>query len=292
MQQRIRTALVTGASSGIGEAFARELARRNCGLVLVARRAERLQTLAGELRERHGVDAEVLAADLLDRDRLGAVEERLSDPDRPIDLLVNNAGALTSGFFSALPLDEELSEIELNSVVPLRLTHKALPGMLERGHGAILNVSSIAGEAPAPYSATYSSTYAFLTVFGQSLHAEVKRHGVTVTTLLPGFTSGPGEVPVGGAAASGDGPNGQTGQTGQTGETGETGETANGEYGTAIRVQRADRVVRDALRALAAGHPLCIPGIRNKSSAAFARLAPRRALLSLMETVRAPAESG
>lgn len=243
---RYRTALVTGASKGIGTYFAAELAEAGTSLVLVARRVELLENLAGELRERFQVEVEVLPADLTDPDALTAVQERLADPERPVDLLVNNAGALTTGPFAQLPLNGEIRQLELNVMALVRLTHSALGPMVVRGRGGVVNVSSIAGEAPTPYSATYCAGYAFVTNFSQSVHLEVAEHGVHVTALLPGFT-----------APGADGP----------------------------RIQHPRQVVREALGALVAGKPLCIPGGRNKAAAAFARLAPRGVVRSVMEGV-------
>lgn len=183
-----RTALVTGASSGIGEAFARALAGAGADVVLVARRRDRLERLAKELESRSGSRAEVLVADLADRTQLASVEERLQDPGRPVDLLVNNAGFGTQGLFHQLPLDRQDEEMRVNVVAPVRLAHAALAGMVSRRRGGVVNVSSLAGMLPLPYWSTYSSTKAFLTTFSLSLHEEVRRHGVTVVVVMPGFT--------------------------------------------------------------------------------------------------------
>lgn len=182
-----RRALVTGASSGIGSAFATALAREGTDLVLVARRADRLEALAGELRS-YGRTVEVQVADLTDERELRTVEARLADAGEPVDLLVNNAGFGTSGPFAELPVDGEEAEIRLNVLAPVRLTHAALGGMLDRGRGGIVNVSSVAGLQPLPYWATYAATKAYLVTFSEGLHQEVRRRGVTVVALMPGFT--------------------------------------------------------------------------------------------------------
>src|SRR5688500_16317929 len=143
------TALVTGASSGIGEAYARILATKGHNLVVVARNEAKLEALAQELR----VDVEVLPADLADAEQLARVEERAA---KGVDLLVNNAGFGTTGRFCELPLDREDEEIRLNVTALVRLTHAALPPMLDRRSGGIINVSSIAGFQPGPGTATYS----------------------------------------------------------------------------------------------------------------------------------------
>lgn len=137
-------ALVTGASAGIGRAFASELAARGRDLVLVARDTARLEALAKELEETHGATAEVLTADLTDLAHLHAVEERVTDPSRPVELLVNNAGFGTMGRFAELPLEREMQEISLNVVALVRLSHAALGAMVERGRGGVINVASIA----------------------------------------------------------------------------------------------------------------------------------------------------
>lgn len=186
---RWSTALVTGASSGIGRAVAAQLAADGSNLVVVARRRDRLEALAGELTAAHGVTVEVLAADVTYPEQLARVEERLRAPDGPpVDLLVNNAGLGAQGAFAEIPIDWQEGQIRLNVLAPVRLTHAALQGMLERGRGGILNVSSIAGRQPIPRVATYSSTKAYLSTFSHALHEEVRHQGVTVTALLPGFT--------------------------------------------------------------------------------------------------------
>jgi uncharacterized protein len=168
------TALVTGASAGIGTAFATQLAARGDGVVLVARDRDRLDALAGVLAGSHGVATEVLVADLTDPDQLASVEARLGDRDRPIDVLGNNAGFGTNGRFAELDRDTEAREIGLNVVALVRLTHAAVAPMIERGSGGVLNVSSLAGGQPTPGNATYGATKAFVTSFTQSLHEEVR----------------------------------------------------------------------------------------------------------------------
>lgn len=180
--------MVTGASSGIGEAFARLLAAAGSDLILVARRGERLETLAGELQAAWACNTEVIAADLIEPDDLSRVEARLREGHPPIDLLVNNAGVGSHGRFAGLAIDGEERLIRLNVLAPVRLTSAALAGMVARGHGAVINISSISGEQPIPGVATYAATKAFLTSFSESLHGELRRQGVTVTAVLPGFT--------------------------------------------------------------------------------------------------------
>ena len=184
------TALVTGASSGIGRAFAVELASRGTDLVVVARRQERLEELAAELAAGYGRRVEVLRADLADPIDLAAVESRLAaDGGTPsVDLLVNNAGFGTSGRFAELPIDGEEREIRVNLLALVRLTRVALGPMIARGHGAVMNVSSVAGEQPLPGLATYAATKGYVTSFSRSVAAELKGTGVRVVNVMPGFT--------------------------------------------------------------------------------------------------------
>lgn len=199
---RWQRAMVTGASSGIGRAFARRLAERGTDLVITARDGERLRALAAELRPR--VEVEILIADLSDRDRLDVVVERLEATEGPIDLLVNNAGFGYSGDFVGLDRDGETAVVDVNIVALHRLAHAAGTAMSARGRGGILNVSSIAGSGPAPRAATYAATKAFVTSFSEALHVELGPQGVTVSCLCPGLTrtefqeragSGPDRVP-------------------------------------------------------------------------------------------------
>jgi uncharacterized protein len=179
--------LVTGASSGIGAAIATELAARGTNLVVVARNEEKLQTLATELSAAHGIEAEVLVADLTDAKALHRVEERLRDTDAPVDLLVNNAGVGQVGRFEELDLDAAQRQVELNVLAPMRLTHALLPRLKDTG-GGILNVSSIGANQPVPHMATYAGSKAFLTSWTEALHEEMRGTPVHVTVLAPGFT--------------------------------------------------------------------------------------------------------
>ena len=178
-----RSALVTGASSGIGEVMAGMLADAGVSTVAVARRADRLAALA----ERHpGV--EVLVADLSTDAGQAAVVERITDDTRPVELVVNNAGFGTSGDFHELDPDRLAEEIEVNVAALTRLSHAALSAMLPRGSGWLLNVSSFASFQPAPHLAVYAATKAYVTSLTESLHEEAKASGVHVTALCPGLT--------------------------------------------------------------------------------------------------------
>ena len=178
--------LVTGASSGIGTELARQLAERGHGLILVARRRDRLDELAERLRLEHGVRVEVEPCDLADEAERGALVERLSGGDRYIAAVCNNAGFGTYGRFQDLSLARELEEVRLNVLALHHLTGAFLSGMVERGAGAILNVASIAGAQPIPGQATYGATKAFVVSFSEALHAELAGTGVSCTALCPG----------------------------------------------------------------------------------------------------------
>lgn len=178
------TALVTGATAGIGWTYARKLAEQGHDLVLVARDVDRLGERAEELRAL-GVEVEVLPADLSDRDQVERVAERLRDADRPVDLLVNNAGfGIRTPFTRSDVRDEERMLAVLCTAV-LVLSHASANAMRERGHGAIVNVSSVAGFAAM---GSYSAAKAWVTTFSQALSAELEGTGVRVQAMCPGFT--------------------------------------------------------------------------------------------------------
>ena len=179
------TALVTGATAGIGNAFVRRLARDHYDLVLVSRDESRLETLAAEIRAAHGVGVEVLAADLAEDDGCRRVEARLADRERPVDVLVNNAGFSVNKRFVAGDIDDEERMLRVLVRAVLRLTRAAVPGMLERRHGAVINVSSVAGFLP---HSTYSAAKAWVTSFTQGLAGDVTGTGVRVLALCPGYT--------------------------------------------------------------------------------------------------------
>ena len=179
-------ALITGASSGIGTEIARELARRGHGVILVARRTERLQEIATELSADHGVRAEVLSADLGDataRDRLATEIDALG---LEVEIVVNNAGYGDNARLNSADRENVLAMVRLNCEALLDLQARYSPGMVERRRGAILNVASTAAFQPMPGTATYAATKAFVLSLSEGTHAEVKGMGVTVTALCPG----------------------------------------------------------------------------------------------------------
>jgi len=179
------TALVTGATAGIGLEFARQLAARGHNLVLVARDTERLESVAGTLQATYGVGAEVLTADLTDRSGLALVEDRVASSDRPVELVVNNAGFGLKRRFLDNDVEQEQAMLDVLVVAVMRLSHAALGAMSKRGSGGIINVSSVAAFLPR---GTYSAAKAYVNSFGAWAANEYRPRGVTVTTLCPGFT--------------------------------------------------------------------------------------------------------
>jgi uncharacterized protein len=188
MPPRLRgCALVTGASTGLGAVFATALARAQYDVILVARSRQRLETLAKQLWQNYGVIAEVCVADLTQPEALQQLEEKIAREPR-LDILVNNAGFGTTGPFAGLDPAREEEEIRLNVIALVRLTRAALPGMIARGSGAIINLSSLSAFLPGPYHATYGATKAFINSFTEAIHQEVCGTGVRVQALCPGFT--------------------------------------------------------------------------------------------------------
>jgi uncharacterized protein len=239
-------ALVTGASTGIGAAFAQHLARNQYDVILVARNRERLQELAGRLHKEHCVRAEVLPADLTQAAELRIVENLVAGAAK-LDLLVNNAGFGTMGRFAELDVEREEEEIHLNVLALVRLARAALPGMIARQHGGIINVSSLAALQPGPYNATYAATKAFVNAFTESLHEELRGTGVRVQALCPGFT--------------------------RTEFQERAGIDTSGV--PAFVWMSPEAVVDASLAALSRGDLLCIPGLANRTVAALVGVAPR-----------------
>jgi short-subunit dehydrogenase len=182
------TALITGASSGLGEEFARQLARENYDLVLTARREDRLRTVAAEANKLGSSKVEVIASDLGQPDAAAKLHQQVAQRGIEIECLVNNAGFGTHGIFHKLPLDRELDEIDLNIKALVALTRLFLDGMVARQRGTIINVASTAAFQPVPYMATYAATKAFVLNFSEAVAHEVRRDGVKVMALCPGPT--------------------------------------------------------------------------------------------------------
>jgi short-subunit dehydrogenase len=181
--------LITGASSGIGAEFARQLAAQGHDLVLTARRADRLQALANALRTRHGVDAQVIVDDLADPAAPARIHAAATASGRPVDVLINNAGYGVPGRYEAVAWAVHARFMQVLVTAPLELCHLALPGMRARGYGRIINVASLAGLVPAtPGNTLYGPAKAFLVRVSQALALENRDHGIHVCALCPGFT--------------------------------------------------------------------------------------------------------
>ncbi|MFP5271142.1 SDR family NAD(P)-dependent oxidoreductase [Coleofasciculus sp.] len=182
------TALITGASAGLGASFAQELAKRQTDLVLVARSHDKLQQLAQDLQATYGIQVEVIPQDLTEPDAASKVFERINQKNITIDLLINNAGFGDYGVFSQSSRQKQLKMIQLNILALVDLTHHFLPQMQQRGSGSIINVSSISGFQPLPYLSIYSSTKAFIISFSEALWAENQHTGVKILAACPGPT--------------------------------------------------------------------------------------------------------
>lgn len=250
------TALVTGGTAGIGYAFADGLAAQGSDLVLVARDAARLGDVAAQLTARHGVHVEVLVADLGVRDELERVAERLRDTDRPVDLLVNNAGFGLRRSFVASDVDEQEHMLDVLCRAVLVTSHAAARAMAARGTGAIVNVSSVAGFAAM---GTYSAAKAWVTTFSEALATELADTGVRVTALCPGFVRT------------------EFHQRARLDMSG----LPDGLW------LDADRLVRDCLADVRRGRVVSVPSKRYKVASVAARHAPRHLVRRVSGSVRA-----
>lgn len=250
--------LVTGASSGIGEEIARQLAAKGHRVILVARRADRLRALADELDERHGVRADVLPADLSDP----AARERLAAEVEALDLrligLVNNAGFGGSGFFAKADQERERKMVRVNVDALHHLTGAFVPSMVEHGEGAVLNVASLAANQPLPLLATYAATKAFVLSFSEALHGELAGSGVSVTALCPG------PVPT---------------EFGEVAGMGDIEQTLPG-----IVTVPTEQVAREAIEGMERGRRTVTPGLLMKGAAIAGRFTPRAILLPVTKT--------
>ena len=250
------TALVTGATSGIGESFTRLLATKGYGLVLVARDEKRLQERAKSLESKFKIKVEVLQADLSVATQLAKVEKRLANPDSPIDVLINNAGFGIKDSFLKSEIADEILLFDVLAKAPMQLAHAVLPQMLSRNSGTIINVSSIASFIAG---GTYSAAKAYLTVHTESLHSELSKTNIKISALCPGFTHT--EFHQRGKMKTSGLPN--------------------------FMWLESDRVVADSWKAAMAGKAICIPGWQYKILSTIARFGPRPLVRKLGIKVRA-----
>ncbi|MCW2799477.1 MAG: ydfG 2 [Aeromicrobium sp.] len=248
-----RTALVTGASSGIGAMIARDLSRRGHHVTLVARSADKLDALAEEL-----ANADVIAMDLADRAARASLPDLVSQRGRVPDILVNNAGLSTLGAVSKSDPAAEMNMIEVDVVAVADLCSRILPGMVQRGRGAVLNVASTAAFQPLPGQAGYGAGKAFVLSYTQSLAGELRGTGVTATTLCPG--------PV------------RTGFGERAGFSDEDAEAAL----PAVMWVTAEDVAKSAVDGMAKGRLVVIPGTVNRVAAALSQVTPRSLLLPIL----------
>lgn len=248
MKLSTRTALITGASAGIGAAFARFLASEGYALLLVARREERLHQLAAELSEQYGVHCEVFAADLSDPAAPAAIVDYAQNNHIDIDVLINNAGLSGNDPFASTPWPSLAVELQLMVTAVTELCHRVLPGMQSRGWGRIINLSSLAAFAPPTGSLLYTGIKSYVLGISQSLNMELKPQGIHVTALCPGFTHSEFHDAMG------------------------TREQANQLPG--ILWQEAEPVVREGWSAVMKGKAVCIPGTVNKIIASSFRPMP------------------
>lgn len=242
-----RWALITGASSGIGAEFARRLAARGMHLVLTARRRELLEELVAELHTRHGARSEIIVADLTDPESPRRLVDEVAARNIEIELLVNNAGFGLVGEFETTDVERVTSMLRLNVEALTELTYRVLPGMLERGHGAVINVASTAAFQPVAYMGVYAASKAYVLHFSEALWAEVRDRGVTVMALCPGTT--------------------RTEFFNVAGVPGWLKKHTS---------QTSEQVVRAALKGLEKGRQYWVSGWKNYLLSLLVRLAPRR----------------
>lgn len=236
------TALVTGASAGIGKALAARFATEGHDVVLVARREDRLREIAADLAGDHGVEAHVVTADLSERPNRDDVYQTVHDRDLTVDYLVNNVGIGTQGRFTDIDLEKELDQVELNVTTPTHLTKLFGADMVERGAGGVLNVASTAAFQPGPYMAVYYASKAYVVSLSQALHEELGDAGVTVTALCPGPVATEFQ------------------------ERADNTDTTIGNEGAGLfRWQDADQVARAGYRGLAKGQAVTTVGLEYKA---------------------------
>ena len=247
-------ALVTGASQGLGEVFARALAARGQNVILVARSRDKLDSLANELKRSHSILAEALVFDLASPSAAARIVHQLHYQNLRVNLLVNNAGFGVRGEFLKLPIARQMEMLQLNNATVVELTYSLLPSLMEHRSAGIINASSTAGFLPIPYASLYAATKSFLLSFSLGLAEELRSHRVSVVTLCPGRILA----------------------------NAHTGEARNGHRKFSFVYQSPEDVARGALESLANGGGLVIPGVLNKVSVFAQRLIPRRSVPRLV----------
>lgn len=247
-------ALVTGATKGLGKAFAQALAARELNLVLVARTKANLEVLAQQLRASRGIQAESIECDLTAPMAVQHLVQQLRQRELRVSLLVNNAGFGARGEFWKMPLGRQLEMIRLNNEAIVELTFHLLPPMIQERRGGVINVASAAGFQPIPYAAVYAATKSFLTSFSLGLAEEVRPYGVTIVTVCPGRI--------------------------RTDSQSERQQYGSWNFLGGYETPKA--VVRDSLRILDSGGGLGVPGLVNKMSVFAERLIPRRVVPKLV----------
>jgi uncharacterized protein len=257
------TALVTGASGGIGEDLARLIAAGGRNVVLLARSADKLQALAGELSAAHHIEATVLAADLAGASASSEIVRTLAGRGIAIDMLVNNAGFGTSGSFAREYPGEQLNMLQVNVVALTALTRAFLPGMIERKHGRILNVASTAAFQPGPFMAVYYASKAYVLSLSEALAEETADSGVTVTCLCPGPTS--------------------TGFQSRA-------HVDKSRLFNLTRVAQSADVAQAGYDGMLAGRRLVIPGLMNKITTQSIRISPRASVLKIVRFLNTKAQ--
>jgi short-subunit dehydrogenase len=262
----MKTTLITGASGGIGEAFARRLAAEKHNLFLVARSGEKLAALCEELKAKHGVEAQFFALDLTERESDARLFEQTERLGLNVEWLVNNAGFGNFGEFADSDLEKELGMIDLNVRSLVALTHRYLKSMREKRSGVVINVSSTAGFQPVPFMATYAATKAFVTSFSEALWEENRQFGVKVIALCPGGT-----------------------------QTNFFNEAGVGEKMPMRALETPEAVVETALRGVRAGRSYIISGWSNRFAAQFGNFFPNSWIARIIGKVLRPrvqAENG
>jgi short-subunit dehydrogenase len=257
------TALITGASSGLGLQYAKLFAADKKDLVLVARRKERLEVLASELSGSHGIRAHVVAEDLSDPPAPRRIVDAVKARGLAVEYLVNNAGFGTNGAFAESDLSKQLEMVQVNIVALVALTRSFVPEMIRRGHGRVLNIGSTAGFQPGPFMAVYYATKAFVNSFTEALWYELKGTGVTATVSCPGATA--------------------------TEFAAVAGNDRSGLF--RLGAMSAAEVAREGYRAMLKGKPMAVHGLKNKVLAGSVRLSPRGVVRGIAASLNKPSAS-